>query len=116
MGTAKHPDQWLFGEQVSGDFGPYTSYRRRGGGLVFFLRAPPTKPPSPAQTQMRNRWRMAATQWQLKTKEDKAKWERASKARSLRVRGYELFLHWYVTANESTVRTIERQTGISLID
>jgi len=98
-----------------GDIGPLTCYRNKRGNLVFYAKAPPTSPASPAQQIYRDRWRAAATAWNGLTPDARARWELASKRASLYITGYNLFVHYHTTGDAGAVHTIEGITGLDLI-
>jgi len=100
---------------IQGDVADYTCYVSRRGDVVYFPKMPPEVPKSTSQEYRRELFRLAAAAWQQKTKADKARWEKATKAASLKLTGYNLWTFWYVTEDEPVIRTIERQTGITLL-
>ena len=98
-----------------GDIGPLTCYRNKRGALVFYAKAPPTTPASPAQQIYRDRWRLAVTAWNALAPEVRARWELASKRASLYITGYNLFVHYHTTGDGDGIITIELQTGLDLL-
>lgn len=105
----------FLGWNTQGDLGPWTFYTSKRQALVFYLRAPPTKPPTPLQTIRRNRWGQAAQAWTQLSAEARANWERATHAAHLRITGLNLWMYWKLTADESAIRTVERESGIPLL-
>jgi hypothetical protein len=107
---------WKFcGTNIQGDIDGLTLYVSSRGKVVAFLRAPPDKPPSADQTTIRNRWRAAGSAWAALPEPQRRNWLSAARRTSLRITGYNLFVYWITTANDATIRTIERQTGLQLI-
>jgi len=111
-------DQSLFrflGWSTQGDLGPFTFYTTRRSKLVFYVKAPPKSPPTPFQLSLRNRWRLIALTWSALPETDRARWERVSKSAHLRITGYNLFVYYQTTRDANTIRTLERQTGLILL-
>lgn len=105
----------LLGWRPTGDLGPWTWYTRVNGTVVWFLRAPPTCPPSESQTAQRNVFRQAAAAWSLLPEASKRNWELATRRLSLRLTGYNLWV-WYQTTNDyQALQTIQRHSGLQLI-
>lgn len=105
----------FLGWNTQGDLGPWTFYTSKRNALVWYLRAPPTKPPSPLQAAARAAFAAAALAWAAQTDQTRADWERASLAAHLRITGLNLWMYWQLTADDAAIRTIEHQTGISLL-
>lgn len=105
----------MLGFQTWGDIGPFTVFRNKRGHVVWYLKAPPTCPASPAQIIDRDRWRAAAIAWNALTPLNRADWEAASNRASLGITGYNLFLYWQTTGDRPAIVTIERQTGFELL-
>lgn len=99
----------------TGDLGPITFYTTRERVVVIYDKAPPLKPATSRQAVRRNRWRRAAEAWQQLTATDRWKWHTACDKAHLRIHGYNLFLFWFTTQDDSYVLTIQRQTGIDLL-
>lgn len=100
----------------TGDLGPITFYTTRERVVVIYDKAPPLKPATSRQIVRRNRWRNAAQNWQLLTPEQRARWHAAARRAKLRIHGYNLFVFWFTRQEPSYVRTIERQSGIQLLE
>jgi len=100
---------------VWGDLGPVTIYRNKRGKIVFFAKTWPHKPPSPAQLAQREKFTQAATAWQALTSVTRAEWEEATRRASLCMNGYDLFVHWSLTADDQAIRTLEHQTSTTLL-
>jgi hypothetical protein len=100
---------------IQGDLADYTCYVSKRGDVVFFPKHPPEVPKSISQAWRRELFRQAAQTWQMKTSEAKANWEKASQRAHLKCTGYNLWTFFYVTENEAVIRTIEHQTGVTLL-
>jgi hypothetical protein len=105
---------WL-GLRVSGDVADFTFYTNRRGKVVFFLFAPPNTPPSAAQTSKRNAMARIAGNWRLIPGPQRANWRRACLKLHLEVVGFGLFFHLAVKKDLATIRTIERQSNLTLL-
>ena len=106
----------IMGWRVQGDIGPFTCYTSKRRDFVFFMKAPPDKPPSELQKKARQLFRMAALAWRGSTGIQKAKWELATKRLSLRLTGYNLFVWYYMKRDRAIIATIEQQSGVTLIE
>lgn len=100
---------------IWGDLGPTTIYRNKKGRVVFFDKTWPHKPPSPAQVIQRAKFIDAAQAWQALSFIQKCRWNFAAKRASLCCHGYDLFVHWYTSGDTDAIRTLERQTGTTLL-
>lgn len=106
----------IMGWRVQGDIGPWTCYTSKRRKFVFFLKAPPDKPPSEWQRSRRHLFKMAASGWRGLSDETKATWELATKRLSLRLTGYNLWIWWYWKQDRAAIATIEQQSGLTLIE
>lgn len=104
----------LIGWNIQGDLGPVTTYTSQRGALVVFPRSPPLAPPSPGQQAMRNVWRAAAQLWRQLPNEQRARWKNLAERARLRMHGYALFVYYVRTADDATLSTLERRTGITV--
>ncbi len=104
----------LLGLNIGGDFGPFTFYKTRRGKVVWFLKAPPTCPPSPKQIANRNQFRLAALLWNSLTDAKREQWELTTRRLSLSMTGYNLFLHFTINADAAALATLERQANTQL--
>jgi hypothetical protein len=104
----------LMGLQYSGDVGDYTTYRTRHGRPVFFLRAPPAKPPSPLQVTQRARFSTAQGNWSLLGSEEKANWELICLKLSICVTGQNLYLHHALVRDTPTLQSAMNQTNVNV--
>lgn len=105
----------LIGWNLTGDFGPATFYTTRTGRIAKFARSPPLNPPTAEQIAQRQRFTNCGAAWAALTKEQRANWERACRRASLSITGYNFFVYYQMRGDLCLVRTIERQTGITLI-
>lgn len=105
----------FLGMRPTGDLGPLTIYTNKRGRMVAFPKAPPEKPASLFQTAQRNRFRAAGTLWRTLTEDQKHEWQAAADIAGLYCTGYNLFLYYVLTRDDSTIRTIEHQTGRTLL-
>lgn len=105
----------FLGLRPYGDLGGLTCYTTRRRRTVWFVKAPPTCPPSVGQRMQRLRFVAAARAWQSLKPHQRERWNRAARAASLRLHGYNLWIHWEIVHHPPTIRTIEQQTGIQLI-
>ena len=105
----------LWGFNTQGDWGPFTFYTNKRNALVFYLRAPPKKPWSPIQLAQQAKFADAAHAWTALPPAAKANWERATHLAHLRITGYDLWMYWTLRYDDQAIRTIERQTGITLL-
>lgn len=105
--------RWL-GMYITGDIGPLTFYTSQRAKLVAFPRAPPLVPPSTLQETFREYFRQAATAWRGLTNDERANWLEAATRCNLAIHGYDLWTWYYRTRADDELRTIERQSGLSL--
>lgn len=105
----------FLGFNPTGDLGPFTIYTSRRAGTVWFIKAPPLKPPSIRQIRQRDRFKLAAEAWRALPATKRATWNKAVKLTRLYLGGYQLFLHWQLKRDRSTIVTIERQSGLTLL-
>lgn len=102
------------GLNVQGDIGPMTFYTSKRNKLVGFLRAPPLNPPSEKQETMREFFRTCARAWRASGAANRQQWQQACDRCNLWISGYNLWVWFSRTRNESALRTIEQQSGLSL--
>jgi len=112
----KEPHLFQFlGWNTQGDLGPYTFYTSKRGALVFFIKAPPTCPPSILQTRQRMKFKALASYWKSITQVDRDNWEFATKKIKLNLTGYNLFTWYHTVGDRPTLATIERLANVTLI-
>lgn len=104
----------VMGFNATGDLGGFTLYTNKKGKLVWFIKAPPTTPPTYYQDIKRNYFRRAAAAWARMPDELKKRWEQVTKRLSLRLTGYDLWVFWYTCSDDLALRTLQRQSEINL--
>lgn len=105
----------FLGWRIQGDLGPWTFYTSARGSIVWYERTPALNPPSAIQQVMRDRWRIAAQAWHSLDQETKARWELASQRANLHITGYNLWVYWRTTQDRTSVETVARQSGLTLL-
>ena len=105
----------LLGLRPTGDLGPLTAYTSMRGRVVWFLKAPPTTPPTPWQVRQRNAFRLAARAWTLLTPTARKQWLLAAERGRLMLTGYNLWIFWCLKRDAAIIRTIQRHTDTTLI-
>jgi hypothetical protein len=106
----------FLGFNTQGDLGPWTFYTDKRKNLVFFVKAPPTSPPSIHQTLQRSRFTTIGHYWSHHTDDVKALWEFATQKLKLNLTGFNLFTWYYTVGDRQTLATIERLANVTLID
>lgn len=106
----------LIGLNAQGDLGPITIYQSQRGARVWFAKQTPGHPPTPARITQRNRFRLVGYLWRALTPTRRAAWLAAATKGKLRVTGYNLFTYWILKKDLPVIRTIERLTGLSLVE
>jgi hypothetical protein len=106
----------ILGFNVQGDLGPITCYQNRNNRLVWYLRAPPQKPPTAEQITQREKFRLAASLWRELTPLQKSHWNTAAQRGHLRISGYNLFTFLIATEDWAIIDTLQHQTGTPLIN
>ena len=105
----------IIGWRPTGDLGGLTAYTSKRGKVVWFLKAPPTCPPSYWQIHQRNVFRLIAMAWKAFSDDRREQWHLAEVRGNLNITGYNLFTWWCINRDHAIIHTIERQTGTSLI-
>jgi len=105
---------WL-GLNAQGDLGGFTFYQSSRGPRIWYPKAPPLTPATPAQRNLRNRFRLAAYNWRALSPQRRADWLRAAILAKLRITGYNLYVYWQLKGDDAVVRTVERLSGLQLI-
>jgi len=98
-----------------GDLHDVTIYRNKKGKVVMFSKTWPKKPPSPEQIEWRTKYTNAAALWRALPPTARHQWHLATRRASLTMTGYNLFVHYVITHDEKAIRTLERQTGTTLL-
>ncbi len=106
----------IMGLLLAGDMGPFTFYTNKLHKHVFYQKAPPEKPPSIFQRRHHQRWTNAARQWRNMPQETRDAWSLAATQAHTRISGYNLWIYWITTHDRPGLATIERQSGITLLD
>jgi len=115
---AHQPQENLFsmlGTVIYGDIGPLTLYKNMNGKIVAFKKTWPKEVPSPLQLAQRQLFRDAAAAWRALTPAQKAEWESATLRASLRVHGYDLWVHHQLAHDDAAIQALQRQTETQLI-
>lgn len=105
----------FLGWNTQGDLGPFTFYTSKRKGLIWYDKAPPTCPPTPLQLLQRGRWATAAAAWTQQTPATRASWNLAAARAHLRIGGLNLWMYHRLSFDEGAIRTIESQTGLTLL-
>lgn len=103
------------GFNSQGDLGPWTFYTSKRKGLVFFIKAPPLKPPTRAQIRQRNKFRIVGFVWRSLSPRQRLNWGRAAIGARLQITGYDLFTYYVTTDDAATIQTVERQSHVTLL-
>ena len=104
----------MLGLTVSGDLGDITIYTSKRRRRVYFVKAPPLEPPSPAQQVMRSRWSQALDAWRRMSPGDRETWQRVCERAHLRINGINLWIWNQTRPDDGTIATIERIAGEKL--
>jgi len=113
--TAPHASFNYLGFVAWGDIANLTMYRTRRNKLLLFPKTRPAKPPSDLQLQQRAQFTSAKDDWLALAPAERKQWATAAARASLCCTGYNLFLFWKLTADDSAIQTLERQTHTSLL-
>lgn len=105
----------MLGLGATGDLGPYTFYTKANGKLVWFLKAPPTSPPTFHQLRNQACFTTAADLWKMLPDFLKANWKLAAKKARLRMGGYALWTYYFISGDKAAIKTIEHQTNLELL-
>lgn len=104
----------LIGINVSGDIGDLTIYTDRFGKKVPFPKSPPKEPPSPEQTQVRNRFRSAQQTYMALSDSEKLAYEELTKKLSLMMTGQNLWISISMKGDVESLQTMMRQSGVTV--
>jgi hypothetical protein len=105
----------ILGLSIQGDLDGITCYRKTNGTIVWYPKAPPTKPPSNLQLWWRQQWSTWINDWKNLTDAQRKAWTNAANRAHLSVSGINLWIAWNATHDDAWIHTIERQTGITLL-
>jgi len=100
--------------ELTGDVCGVTTYTRPDGTIIWFEKAPPKDPPTPAQLTMRNRWRLAIEAWRQLPLATRDAWQHAVKRASLKINPTALWVYYQTTNDYQAIDTIARQTAENL--
>lgn len=114
MKTSTDKMMLLMGLKIQGDFGPITCYTNKRNQVVWFIKAPPRKPPSDQQILQRHQFIETAEKWEMIGKEEQQRWERLAQKAYLRITGYNLFMYWCLKGDLPAIVTVCGQAGMSL--
>jgi hypothetical protein len=105
----------MVGFSATGDCGGFTFYTDKRKNRVAFPKSPPKEPPTGLQTHRRNQFRLAALAWENLPPSLRSNWNLAARQAGLRITGYNFFVYYQTKRDLAAVRTIEQQTGLSLV-
>lgn len=114
MAVTKPSIYELIGNSMQGDLAGMTCYTSKRNKVTWFVKSPPLEPASPTQRTIRNIFVLNARIWTQFTVDQRATWSDAARLARLRLTGYNLFTWWQRIRDEATLRTIERQSGITI--
>lgn len=99
---------------LAGDIGDYTIYTDRFQQKVVYPKSPPKDPPSQMQVQQRARFKTAQAAWKMLSNAEKLSLENACRKTSASLTGQNLWISCSIRRDNSTLLTIERQSGVPL--
>jgi len=105
----------FLGFVVWGDLGELTIYKSKRKKMVVLFKTYPHKPPSELQLERRATWSTAATAWNDLTPTQRQQWDLAARRASLCMHGFNLWMHWQITGDQTAIETLERQTHTTLL-
>lgn len=105
----------IMGLSIQGDLDGITCWRSKRGAVIWYPKAPPTKPPSALQTQQREKWRAILDDWLALSDSVRANWMLITQRASLSLHGLNLYIWWRCAEDDTIIQTLERQTGISVL-
>lgn len=97
-----------------GDFADFTFYRGHQCQVIVFLKTWPDKPPSSEQLAHRAKYKAAVDAWWVLSPAQREQWHLACRRASLTMHGFNLWMHWKLTADDEAIATLERQTSTTL--
>lgn len=107
--------RYLIGFNATGDLGPFVIYTSRKQGTVWFTKPIMDDGACYRRRHYRNRFRCAALAWRALTQEKRDAWNLACRRAYLYLSGYALWTWWQLKRDRPALRTIERQSGVSLV-
>lgn len=105
----------FLGFRVQGDIDGITCYRKMNGAIIWFPQAPPRTPPSALQVLQRAKWRTYLDDWAAFTDDIRQAWLDLATDAHLRIHGLNLYIWWRSSLDDPAIRTLERQTGITVL-
>lgn len=105
----------FLGLRIQGDLDGITCYRSKRGGIIWYPRAPPLKPPSGLQAAQRDKWKDIIEDWNELPAGTRNAWMDMAVAAHLTIHGFNLYIWWRCHYDDETIRTLERQTGIDVL-
>lgn len=105
----------FLGLRIQGDLDGITCYRSKGGGIIWFPRAPPTKPPSELQEAQRAKWKQILLDWLDLPAATRLAWMHLALRAHLRIHGLNLYIWWRCSQDDRIIQTLQRQTGITVL-
>lgn len=111
--SPKH--RYLIGFAATGNLGPFVVYTSRRQGTVWYVKPKEGKFFCWKRTHQRNRFRHAAMAWKSLPQEERNAWNLACRLARLYLCGYALYTWWQTKRDRPALRTIERQSGITLV-
>lgn len=115
MQTTDRRLRWV-GFKPTGDLAGLTCYTSKKRQVVWFIKSPPKVAPSLLQIRHRRLFGAAALAWSSLSSDVRERWTLAARRSRLFLTGYTLFMVWTLTPDRGTIRTIERITGIQLVN
>lgn len=106
----------LIGMAISGDVAGLTIYTDRFNRKIAFDKAPPKKPPTPAQVIQRERFKLAMADWSALTDQQKLALEQAVLRTSIVMTGGNLYVSTALTGDFHAYATVSAQSGVTLPD
>ena len=104
----------ILGFNPTGDLGPFTIYTAQNRKPVWYIKAPPTAPPTDRQVFVRETMKANAISWTKLRQADRDTWELATKRCRLKLCGYALWQWYQWHHNRHALRTIELQSRLNL--
>lgn len=105
----------FMGLSIQGDIDGITCYRSARHGVIWFPKAPPTKPASPLQLAQRVKWRRILDDWLALSDAVRRNWMLITERATLSLHGLNLYIWWRCAEDDSIIETLQRQTGITVL-
>jgi len=101
----------LLGHRVIGDLAGFTCYTDKRGRKIFYEKAPPDKPATPAQRLQRNKFRDCVLAWKSLSDAEKFALEEAVRKTHLCLTGQNLFVSCSLMQKPRVYETVARQSN-----